>query len=301
MIDNLKNRMLEHEVTPPAGSWQGIAARLEEEFNQTEIHISQKLSSYEASVPAMLWPIISEKLREDHAPPVTGRVVSFNLRRIAAAVVILTICGSVFYYFNRSADHQNVAKIPSSQQRTEKDPPLPPVEQTMIAAVPKVADRSGFVSRPKRKNRPHSVAVAQQASYQPTMHETDINYADVNIKDNTITKSSISIPTEPIRDEAGNIIMDENLVSSEDINYVTVTGPNGAQTKISKKFLHALSYMNAGSENEDYVGILLQEGPLWRWLFQEWRNKLLNQPSFIPSATNFLDILELKEMLHENF
>jgi hypothetical protein len=59
--------------------------------------------------------------------------------------------------------------------------------------------------------------------------------------------------------------------------------------------------MNAGPSEDDYFGIMMKEGSLWKWLFDEWRKKLLYQDSFIPTATNFLDIMEMKEILHENF
>ena len=154
---------------------------------------------------------------------------------------------------------------------------------------------------PKRNKTILPVEVEdEQSSSEPEIPSTEISYANINGPDRVASAEKIFIPTQPIRDQQGRIIMDEKLISAPDVNYVTVTSPNGEQTKISKKFLHALSYMNAGSDDETF-GIALQESELWKWLFDQWRQKLLTQPSFIPSTTNFLDIMELKEILHENF
>jgi len=33
--------------------------------------------------------------------------------------------------------------------------------------------------------------------------------------------------------------------------------------------------------------------------FEEWRNRILEQPAFIPTANNFFDIFELKDLIQE--
>ena len=108
--------------------------------------------------------------------------------------------------------------------------------------------------------------------------------------------SPISVTAPPIYDDNGNIIMDVNLVSAPDENYIIVTSPNGEQTKISRKFLKMLCMMNGGI---DY-NYMNAENYQWKMRFEEWRSKLLQQASYIPTANNFLDIVDLKELLQEN-
>jgi hypothetical protein len=88
--------------------------------------------------------------------------------------------------------------------------------------------------------------------------------------------------------------MDLSVITRPGNPYITVTGPNGSQTRISNKFLPCLSYLN-----NDH-GIYNPEGMQWKERFQEWRNKLLSEGSFVPSASNFFDIFELKEMIQDN-
>lgn len=82
-------------------------------------------------------------------------------------------------------------------------------------------------------------------------------------------------------------------------NYISVTGPNGQQTKISSKFVNVLLYMNNDSNIEQFEGYFSKtflESLVWKSKFQDWRNKIL-QTSLIPSADNFMDILELKDLI----
>jgi hypothetical protein len=45
---------------------------------------------------------------------------------------------------------------------------------------------------------------------------------------------------------------------------------------------------------------MMQENSLWKIRFSEWKEKFMNQASYIPTATSFTDILELKDLLIEN-
>ena len=104
----------------------------------------------------------------------------------------------------------------------------------------------------------------------------------------------------PIRDANGNIILDTELIFAPDNNYIVVTGPNGEQTRISSKFLPLLSSMNGNIESMDYFQFFLNENNIWKLRFNEWRDRMLRQATIIPTATNLLDIIQLKEFLQEN-
>lgn len=114
------------------------------------------------------------------------------------------------------------------------------------------------------------------------------------------SKAAPNVEAPAIRDANGNIILDKELILASDNNYITVTGPNGEQTRMSSKFLPLLGSMNSNLESLDYFQFWLNDNNIWKLRFNEWRDRMMKQPNFIPTATNLLDILELKEFLQEN-
>jgi hypothetical protein len=333
MSTNIQYRLHQFETVPPADSWNRISDRLDQEFNTEDIILSQKLSEFSQTPPAAsffnvmaaLDAVSLEAVSLDTAafdavespeeyntaisePSRGAKVIPMRLRRVAVAAVVCVAISLLYLYMNpdnRNLDLSGLSE--SATQRADMISPVPSSPATVLPAPPLTGTMPATIasigttnirSSLRKKNKNHSSAI--QASYEPENDNNNLSYAAISTKERPNADENIVIPTEPIRDQQGNIIMDEKLISAPDVNYVTVTGPNGAQTKISKKFLHALGYMNARSGTNDFAGITLHDGSLWKWLFQEWRQKLLAQPSFIPSATNFLDIIELKEILHEN-
>ncbi len=308
MSENLQNRLNQFEVVPPASCWKGIAERLDSEYIREDVDLAARFTAETAPVPPGAWSNIAAVLDADANPevktpeqepvpisiktPVRRFVI---LQRIAA--IVLIALGVTFIYRYSTSSNGNEAQ-PQQMATTIPGPPAvsEPVENIQIP--------ENTEQQPRRTARPRNI-VRTVSNNLPTPEYDepavgDMRYANIDNADKRITALPINIPTEPIRDGDGNIIMDEKLVSTPDNNYVTVTGPNGSQTRISKKFLRALSYMNAGATEEEQLGVVLQESALWKWLFQEWRTRLIQEPSFIPSSTNFLDILEMKDLLHDN-
>jgi hypothetical protein len=309
MSSELQHKLLNLEVSPPEDSWKHIALRLEDEFDVNDQKISEKLNDTRIDPPFQAWENISEQLYPEISPELYQQnrpapIVVFSLRRIAAAVVILMLLAAATYFIlpgtgNASdladTDNQKNADIASGDNQNKETPSQVP-EVIKSSATPPLVAR--IASRYERNN-------SRDSEYQEPIvgeenSDRDIRYADPDHLARADAEHPISIPSKPITDPQGNIIMDENLVTTPNTHYITVTGPNGQQTRISRKFLRALSYMNAIPSAEDSE-IIIHESALWKWLFQEWRNKLLREPSFIPSSTNFLDILEFKELLTENF
>jgi hypothetical protein len=324
MSTNFQYRLQQYESVPPAESWNKIADRLDDEYNQHDITLSERFTDFELAPPAV-WNKINAALDTmpdlSESPAVSldmpsrrqtlmpaARVIPLRIQKIAA-VLMLCLTVSALYYFmsgDRAKPVISLTNVPVPNRAGL----VPSLSSPKIAREAPVPQKAVAATRPRhrtltRNNGSMAVRMIHTAynpddDYLPANSSGDIRYAPIDNADQPLTSKPIAIPTQPIRDGDGNIIMDEKLISAADDKYVTVTGPNGEQTKISKKFIHALSYMNAGSSGDDNLGIMLHEGSLWKWLFQEWRQKLLSQSSFIPGATNFLDILELKEILHEN-
>ncbi|WP_315816423.1 hypothetical protein [Paraflavitalea speifideaquila] len=93
--------------------------------------------------------------------------------------------------------------------------------------------------------------------------------------------------------------MDPNLIVSRDKNYIIITCPNGEQARLSTKFLPLLADLNATTDPAEYLGAIFGEKSIWKNRFSQWRYKLMQQASFVPTATNFLDIIALKDLIEE--
>jgi hypothetical protein len=316
---------------PPPGLWSAISSGLQETETTSDLPALTVHSGWPSAEPAFIeYPSLaspagrlndSQHNSEEPAPKefekrdsgeqkprLPARVLyPFNWRRLAIAAAVVGIAISALYYFAAKSDTARQLSASTNPAKNNGGKPKLPAtvidgdEPLVIAPTTSMGMAGSKLFRKPVKRltivQPESDL---ESSYEAEAPNTEMTYANINAADRVVADESIAIPNEPIRDNHGNIIMDEKLVSAPDVNYVTVTGPNGEQTKISKKFLHALSYMNAGTD-DDHLGIALQESSMWKWLFKEWREKLLKQPTFIPSTTNFLDIMELKEILHENF
>ncbi|MET0298641.1 MAG: hypothetical protein ABW036_02735 [Flavitalea sp.] len=322
MSSKLQYRFSQYEVQPPQEAWANIASRLDSEYNEAEAGLSERILDLETPAPAGIWNRIADELNDEKSSvpevPVVplnpsvesnrengAKVLPFTLRRVAAVGVILLGITALWYFATKPDQDtpQLVSVTPQSKQPGSNASVVPDA----VINAPVIAE-----NRTRKNNNRSTVKFASNISTESSANEGDdkseqeependnITYSNVSHAEKS-QEQTISVTTQPIRDKEGNIIMNEKLVSSPDVNYVTVTAPNGEQTRMSKKFLEALGYMNSTMVKDDYPGLMLQEGSSWKWLFQEWRNKLLKQPSFIPTATNFLDIMELKEMLHENF
>jgi hypothetical protein len=109
------------------------------------------------------------------------------------------------------------------------------------------------------------------------------------------------IAAKPIRNAKGEIIQNPRIINNPGSNYISITAPNGEQTKISSKFLHLLMFLNDANDIDQVDGYFdknFLESLIWKSRFQEWRNEIINT-SFGPSSTNFMDIFELKELITE--
>ncbi|HVK49172.1 MAG TPA: hypothetical protein VM488_15035 [Pseudobacter sp.] len=302
--------LLHLEVAPPEGSWNQLSARLDTEFNQAEQRVAQKLDASAIEPPAGLWSTIAENLplpfetdtSEETVPArKPARVISVPIWKVAvAAAVFIVLSYGGWYLFRTPAG-----------SLTAGDPPSTGAANPLQAQSGKVPSSSGTTL-----NMPP--AIAQQITNRKTaplpVHQQRNNTAtDTTTDNNNITAENeqpdllstdpgtmraqdvvheANIPSKAIRDASGKMVMDMNLITTPGNNYVTVTAPNGEQTRMSRKFLPVLTFLNTGADNGQFSTGLKQK-------IQELRKQLLQQASFVPSATNFLDIMELKELLQD--
>lgn len=308
MSSELQHKLLNFEVSPPTDNWNVIASRMNEEFDAVDHVLAEKLEHAAVTPPFQAWDHIVSELNPQREETVVeskpARIILFSTKRVAAAVAILLAAAAVIYFIlPGTQNNQDLTGI-TNRKIVPTSPTIPSASDLppQVAIVTKASVGNPVIGRiaSRYQSRNQIETLYDQASYSEEDSDANMSYANPDRLPKAGVDSKISIPTRPITDPQGNIIMDENLVTTPNTHYITVTGPNGEQTKISRKFLHALSYMNEAINPED-TDIIIHESSLWKWMFQEWRNKLLKEPSFIPSSTNFLDILELKELLNDNF
>ena len=300
MQGSLKDKMQQLEVAPPPAVWDKISSALDDEFVAADGVIAAKLADAEIPAPQGIWEAISEQLNDD-VPATTTKVRRLTFWKVAAAAALVgLIAVAALYLFNDTAETSpqivSTASVPRTvdSQRTQTPAPTTRIEQR---------DTERVVSRPPsnnsqiRNNRTFQSAFAVNSASENTQIDPTVSPEQAPIYELTTVSSlqPVSISAPPIRDNNGKVILDLATISHAGDPYITVTGPNGTQTKISSKFLSCLSYMNANLSSADMdanaVGCMLQ--------FDEWRKRLLTEPAFVPAANNFFDIFELKDMLQE--
>ena len=311
MAAELRHTLLNLEVTPPTVAWDVIASRLGTEFDAEEIQLAQKIDVFEIAPPADAWENIAGSIADDpeevEATPVIKMRKPFRRWAAAAAAIVVLSLGGWYILDNYSVPDAQATLVPEAKAN---ETPGAPEQQQQPAPKDELVNTEPDRPQPRRKAPIVAAAKAMDvsaASYTNNLPEVkpyipagDLPHAGLQHIHSVSTTESPSVEAPPIRDASGNIILDKDLIFAPDNNYIIVTGPNGEQTRISSKFLPLLSSLNANTEGLDYFHFFLNENNIWKLRFDQWRDKMLKQASFIPTATNLLDLLELKEILQEN-
>jgi hypothetical protein len=302
MPGSLQNKLQHFEISPPPGVWDKIASQLDAEYNGSDADVAVKLENASVTPPAEVWNKINASLQNEALPideERTSRTIPLVFRRIAAAAVIIGVLIIGGLYLLR--DKNNVPEKRIVQTVPEANTPTAPVDETT-----KVKDTESTRIIAQNNKRPFPakkvapVAAKNVTSgFEVSQQNDDLTSAPEEAplyELHTVSAlQPVSISAPPLRDKKGNIILDASLISKPDDEYIIVTGPNGKQTRISSKFLSCLGYINAGitANDNDWRAIRCKTQ------FEEWRKRLLSEPAFIPTANNFFDIFELKDLLQE--
>ena len=313
MATNIKHTLLNLEIPPPPGVWPDIAARLNTEFDAEEVPVAQKMFDLSVTPPAAAWEQIAAHLPQQQIARKEGKLISLSVRKTIAAAAMVMLTLGAWYFLDKTNNNEehNVAgkatttspvdknatahiRTPAADTEIGEQSAESPLVHKPIASL-SVAD-AGIINA-HYSNRSHARR-APWFDYQPIA----TSYAgmdDVQAVQFTETNSP-AIEAPLIRDANGQVIMDKKLITSPDDCYITITSPNGEQTRISSKFLHIISTLNENVEPQDYFDFMMQENSLWKIRFSEWKEKFMTQASLVPTATSFTDILELKDLLMEN-
>lgn len=293
MSDEIKYKLYDYEVAPPPQVWDNLRQELNE-INDLLL-VSHKLYDFEVNPPEASWQVIVADLNQVSAQPYQAPVKKINRRiftMVAAATVLGVILLGSLYLVNSISSKSRFSGIQpdspgNNQNKTSKPLTVLPqrkddnsISQQMNASI-----SDHFSSKQKNK----------------LSKDTDKILRNTIIKNVRSFGSELGVIIQPklIRNERGYIIQNLNLMNLGGNDYISITGPNGQQTKISAKFLNVLLYMNDDSNIEQFEGYFsktFMESLIWKSRFKEWRNKLI-QTSIIPSPDNFMDILAFKDLI----
>jgi hypothetical protein len=292
MSGNWQHKVMHFEIPPPEDAWNKIASQLDEEFDPAESMLSMKVNDYEINPPPFILEKILTAVTLDGEAAKQPAKVLWTARRVGIAAAILGLISISLVYLlkpgsrSSATGNQTLKLIPAPPQASEASPSAKENNGIQPDVAQSNADllslNPGYGKKTPDNDR--------------SQHNMIVKRANPKTVISANASSPISVTAPPIYDGNGNIIMDETLVSAPDENYIIVTSPNGEQTKISRKFLKMLTVMNGGDPNP----FINPESFEWRIRFEQWKRKLLQQASYIPTANNFLDIMDLKEILQEN-
>jgi hypothetical protein len=286
MSGSLKNKLLQFEAVPPSRVWEEISAQLNEEFVAADSLVADKLENASVAPPFGMFDKIEAGLHE----VVPGRVVPMYRKfAVAAAVIGVFILGGIYFLKDTTSKYQELVNNNTllEHQDTANDTVAESLPIPSTGGVDaSVGTQIKTLLRRGRGGSPQTHA--QLASF------TDIDIDDPKPVQMISATEPVHVAAPPIRDEKGNVIMDPAIISTPNEPYITVTSPNGSQTKISNKFLSCLSYLNGNFSASE----INYEGQQWKSRFAEWRNKL-SEAGFVPGANNFFDIFELQELIRD--
>ncbi|MBO9631648.1 MAG: hypothetical protein J7578_00925 [Chitinophagaceae bacterium] len=313
MGPTIQHTLTSLEIAPPQGAWESLSARLDAEYDQPEIQLAQRMNEAVLTPPTGAWAAIAASLPVGMEPEVRdflpvmpaakepAKLFSIPVRKIAvAAAVLIVVSFATWLLYPPSAKDPQGLQSSGPQASTQSEPPqVPASSPNALPPAPVIAQQTPpAVARPLPVNpgKPASdVDNEEEATTDntnPDLGQPDLPSADPRLVRAQDVMPEANIPNRAYRDANGKVVMDMNLLTTPGNQYVTVTAPNGEQTRISRKFLPVLTFVNTGADNGQFNSTLKQK-------IQDLRKQLLHQASFVPSATNFLDIMELKELLQD--
>ncbi len=316
MSGPFQNKLTNLELPPPPGNWERIASRLDKEWIPAEQAVAQRMDQSSLAAPEDAWNKIAEAID----PPVVAvehpaKVIPIMRNKwLAAAAVIGGISLAVWVFrLNQQSGQAPPALVNPTASQTTPAEKLPEESLAIDAAGP-IASIIGNIPQqvivgqpyfePFRKQLyPSQVPVEydgyQEDSQAASEPDQEVNPGRFIPKEDQAVITGVKAPL--IRDSRGRVILDVNLLKKGSDDYIYVTGPNGEQTRVSTRLLSVLIYMNNEDGNQgDYLDFIYNRSETWKKKFEGWRNKLLEQSSFVPSGNTFFDILELRELLKEN-
>jgi len=296
MFKNWKNRILNHEETPPKGVWDSIAAKMDAEDKAHLPGFVSKLNGYETTPPPAAWDNIVSAL-DTEAASVPGKKskVIVLYRRLAVAASILVLVTAALFLLNRTTDKPDgIAKnIIKEQQLAAADTQLP---KATGVTVPVTSGNNNIAVVQRHTTLQQPVNVVTQDN--TTSNDIDpIDYAKADVS--PLTTDPLANNNEKIRNSNGNVVMDLDQLGAPNTYVITSLGPNGEERRVSSKIAAYIGYLNDNTpDTEEYLDKIVKESAIWKARLKQWSDKLANT-TVSPSFSNYLDVFELSNLLND--
>lgn len=319
MSELLKNKMLDYELPPPATIWGAVSQELADQ--RFFAPVARKLSDCEIAPPAESWQHIlsglgettpellsasapaagttsepaPEKTREEPAAPVpvknigerAGSGTRTILRWVAAATISAVLLAGSYYFINSiDTGNDRIAGPGQPYNGTEETNAPAPVPQN-------IPPHPGLKKGPGQTSPPQKRAEAVAGKLLAINEERPLRSSPVEEAD-PLEGLSVSISPGKIFSKTGELIQDMSVVNPQNSKYISITAPNGQQTRISAKLAIAMPYLGPSESDIDQI----RGSYYWKHLIHEWQEKIM-QSDFVPSSLNFLDILEFSELIRD--
>ena len=287
MSERLQHKMISYAVTPPATAWDTIAARLNDDEKYGTL--SARVLQWETFPPPQICSEVLNALDKQPDNRSVSRTRRWVYRSAAAAVAacVLLVAWTVFY---RDAVTVLVTKVtaPVIQPAGKNNISVAAPDSTVTVTANQAALSAGSAG-----NTGLAVLKHGQSFTGASLNENVLPYALVSNPETLHPIATISAPSVTIRKE--DLLMTTGL--SANGNYLMVEGADGKLTRISAKFSNLIGLLTNSDEPETDLD-KVQINSSWKERFREWRNKI-RESSYIPASANFLDIMELKDLILE--
>ncbi len=265
------------EITPPTEQWTKIVQQMDQ---QTHARIAEKVQAAAVTPPASVWKRIEQQLYP-------GKIIRLNTRRwISAAAAIIGIAFAGWWGYNEYLSHQRINDEAHllATANAGNDPFMVYTNNNNNEWKP---------VRPAKENNTTQVPVKKPVIRTEKVYLASFDFPE-KIQRN-LTAGRIDAPS--FTDAEGNLVFDPSIITDPNSNYLTITGPNGQQTRISSKFLPMITEINAPKNSRGfYRNHIFRDNQIWQQRFSEWREKLIKEDSTTAPATNLIDIIKQKQM-----
>ncbi len=274
-------KLADYSFAPPSTAEENIFLLLDEEDNE---NFTKRIYDYSETAPADAWDNISGVLDKQKA-----RVIPFkqkNYLRVAAAVAAVVVVSFALIKLTRSENDNIVAASKPVVSPQTSLPQQGGQPNEVIAQVESTTKNASSITQNKTS---HSV-VSQTTVGKPQAPVYALNSDELQLLPNPAKGKK-----EKLQNSNGDTPEDIALINTP--SYITVTGPDGRPVNVSAKFSSLLEYlMDKNPATQENIDIIIKESAKWKATFAAWREKMTNN-NVAPSLSNFMDIIELSEVL----
>lgn len=282
MAGNLQYRLYNASIPPPGDAWSKIAEELDKDPEQRLVTRMQEAT---LTPPPSAWQNILDALNEaDHTK---AKVVPFRRkwRNIAAAAIVtgIVLLSGLNYFM---ADKDSSGNSTTKTSRADGQKTNASTDKNIVPPTPVTSNDPGTQPAPVaivNNASPRPIAVAA-LGFSPRIRYSRVKPAPADSEVNTDGAVGGSASLKP-----------EAFVGPQD--YFTVTAPNGQPARISARFADAVNYVMVNAPTDNMTNALKSFS--WKQRVSKWCDKLMMNAAFIPAGTNFMDIIELQELLNE--